>query len=219
MTSVSTTNAISLTRALAEIKALDAVLINQAGNTMFIGLTKGKDRVPTNGVHKTSKELSEFIKAQNQSLDAKFARRLKLKAAVQKANVETFLIVNGETISISQAIDLKATLNFRQQRLQAMKRGLALASKAVIDSTDKINRDVEANIERVSSGDKSKSSDNKVLIDTIRQQLVDQNQIDLVDPLNLQSLIDTEVASIQNLETELDFSLSEVNAKTEITVD
>lgn len=218
------TTEISITRALAEIKTLDERIQKQIDGSIFVSLSKGrKDAMkPAMGKFVNVGEVNDTIKAGKQSVDDLIARRTALRRAVQIANVNTKLTVNGVSMTISEAIDLKHVIGYKRNLHAAMVRQLSVAANNVEQSRIRNDADVQSAIERLMGSDvknKAAVEQNDALIESAKTALLDMHEVNLIDPLNIKAQIASLADEIDKVSAEIDFALSEVNASTKITIE
>lgn len=202
----------SLTRVLNEIKLLDG-RISSATGKMFISASVGNK--PPSG-YESVDEVKKVIKANYDSVKDLIKRRNNLKSLLTQANAVTKLSVAGEEMTIAQAIERKRTINLERGLFTQLNRQLA----AAVSDVDKHNKQVEQNIDTMLNNAFGK--DKKVTEEESNAIAVPyrkQHTASLVDPLGVREEVEKLEEFITRFESEVDFTLSEVNAKTEIDVE
>lgn len=210
------TEVMSLTRALAELKSLDDRILRAISEAVLVGVVKGSSETPLDRKHKSKEALETAIKASGQSVEALMARRTAIKRALTNANAVTMVNINGQSMTIADAIDLKQQLGTKDHLLRTMVNALHQAASQV----DAQNRELEAQVERMVLG---MFANDKGKVDpevgkSVRQAQLAQHEARLVDPLNLSDKIFKMKEELDGIRLNIDFTLSEVNAKTEVTV-
>lgn len=214
---------ISITRALVEIKTLDDRIKSAINGSMFVSLTKGRGdhAKPIIAAYKDVNEVKDTIKAHDQTVTDLIKRRSALKSAVSKANVETRLTVGGKEMSIVDAIDMKHVNGYKKLIVAVMMAQLKSASNNIEQARAKTEADVQASIERLLGTDvknKEAVAQNAALIESTKKAILDMHELALIDPLGVKDRITALSKEIAEVDNEIDFALSEVNAKTEIEI-
>lgn len=212
---------ITLTRALVELKTLDE-RIQKATNQQFVGLVKGTDKKPTIGMYKDVEQMERSFTANFNQVNDLMKRRQKIKSALVLANANTMLTVNGIPMSIADAIDSKRIAEFRAQLIRSIRQQISNASNAIEKNRVDMEANIQAQIDRILGNDqkgKDAVSQNKDMIETIRTTMFNLHDMKIVDPNKLVDDIERLSNELEAFISEIDFSLSEVNAKTEIEID
>ena len=207
---------ISITRALVELKRLDSKIQNTAVNSVFVSYAVGQ------GMHKkvsnsTPEKLEQQIKADFQSLEQLSINRQKLKSAIVMSNATTTVDFQGKQISVAEAIELKSTVKSKRDILAAMQRQFVTTVNSIAALNQKLEASIEAALTTVYGNEKGKVDESMYL--SVAKPQKEQKEAMLVDPCNIQAKIKALQEEIEVLETEVDFLLSESNARTTITVD
>lgn len=209
------TEKISLTRALAEVKVLESRIKTAINNAKFVGVTQGKGRQPVDRTFKSSEELVAKIKADSQSIDALIARRSAIKSAITKANVTTMVKIGDRALSIAEAVELKQSLPLQQTLLTAMKNATARGAQEVVQLATTLDQKI-ATLVQHSFQNVSKPTEEQFT--SVSKPQLDQFQPDLLDPLDVKEKIQKLEALLEDVKLNLDYSLSEVNARTEVEI-
>lgn len=212
---------ISLTRALSELKSLDLAITSKISGAMFVSTSKGQSKKPTNPAFQDEQAIESRIKSDRQSITDLIARRSKIRSAVQNANISTLFMFKGKQMSISEAIDYKKVIDFNILLVTQMRHQLNSVTREINTSRSKVDEDIAASINRIlGSESKTKAAieNNADLIKSASTAIENQHLVNIVDPLNLQLEITKLSDEIENTKVELDFTLSEINAKTEIEI-
>lgn len=201
----------SLTRVLNEVKVLES-RIQKASLAGFIGTTSG-GRPPTGFA--SLEELSAGIKANYSAVKDLISYRNRLKALLVEANATTKVTVAGDVMTIAQAIDRKRTIQLEKNLLQQMNKQFTTLSKEVENHNSKVETNIDSMLLSAFGKDKKVTEEESNAIAVPYRK---QHKAELVDPLKIKDQIFALEKSISDFELEVDFSLSEVNAKTEIEV-
>lgn len=202
----------TITRALAEIKNIDSKIQNFV-NSEYIGFKK-KTQTHINGIEVKEKE-SDF-QSNYDRITKLIDNRDKIKRAVILSNATTVINIGEKEMTIAEAIDLKNTIHNKVQFLNKMQIQYISNTKEV----DNKNIQVEQDAQRIATENyggkqKSDSADYQKFVDNH----IDKNKYELVDPLKLKEKIIALEERISTFETEINFTLSESNARTEIKID
>jgi hypothetical protein len=196
---------ISITRALAELKLLNK-RIEKSTNSKFISCKE-------NG--KQWLDHIELSKSNWQSVNDLINRYNKMKFAILKSNYETCVIVGKQKYSVVEAIIMKTNICYKKELLDELKRQKMCADNMVVSFETKLQQKIDNIIETnfSSSGEKNNGD-----IANISELYKKTNFIEVVDPLKLDTKIAELEQEIDEFETNIDFCLSESNAKTLINV-
>jgi len=207
---------ISVTRALAELKNINERIHNAIQSGVFLGLTKGKgsNKVML-GVGEVSSSTAT-IQGSYDKVDSLIAQRQKIKAALVKSNAETTVSFQGREISVAEAIELKNTVSFKELYLGRLRNTKTSALQQVDSYNSKLDTTIQMMLQSVYGADKGKVDPSQY--DSIANPQKDKNEVSILDPKGIDKVIESLEESIQALKTELDFTLSESNARTTVTI-
>lgn len=205
---------LTLTRALAEIKLLDKK-IESAMNKKYIGLYQKK----SNNILNTVLSVEDFeteAKENFQSLKDLLERKEKIKTAISISNATTSFKIGEKTMTIAEAIGFKTAI------LPVMKNVLvSLKSQVVfaINEVEKFRLNLDNQITKMLEQNlgKDRKADDKSW-DSIAKPFLEQNEFNVSDKAKIQDFIKDYEKAIIDFESNIDFSLSEINAKTEIEI-
>lgn len=142
-------------------------------------------------------------------------RIIKIKVAIAKSNCDTTVTIGGETMSVMEAIIMKRSIDLWKMEYEAEKKALAAARKSHEEALNENKKQVEslllAHASATTAEKKSAEEKYQTMIDTTCA-------VSFVDPNGIQSSIEKLEEEIQNLDTELDYVLSESNATTLIEI-
>lgn len=203
----------SLTRVLNEIKLLDKKIETAASQPMVMVKVGGK---PNTG-YSTVKEMEERTKANFQSVKDLVTRRNKLKSLLTQANADTEVTIAGETMSIAQAIERKNSgIKIEKKVLASMANQLSHCTSVVDTTNARVQQKVDELLNTLSGRERKASQEE---IEAVEKPYRDNNAASLVDSFGIRATIESMNDKIEQFENEVDFSLSEINARTEIEVD
>lgn len=212
------TTTMSVTRALAELKRLDDKTSRAISGATFIGVQIGMDGQAQvyNAKGTTVDQLKATIQSAYDSVSDLFNQRAKIKAAIVKSNAETVVNVGGRSMSVAEAIELKKSIENKRLLLSMMQRQSSSAQQLVSQLDAKLEADIDSNLKTVYGSDKSKQDASAY--DMIAKPQKAAKAPTLIDPIKLVDKIAMVTEEVSLVDTELDFTLSESNARTTITV-
>jgi hypothetical protein len=143
--------------------------------------------------------------------------RQELKRKIVQSNAVTQLTVSGVQMSVAETIELKKSIESKRQLVNIMSQRYTQAINLVNAANTKLESTIETMVSQVLGTDKNKVS--QADIDTVASAQKAQKEQALIDPLEIVTKINTMKDEISVVDTELDFLLSESNARTEIEVD
>lgn len=212
----------TITRALSELKALDAKISRPAAFGSFAAVLTGDaqkvetvyyDDTPAG----TASEIASKIQGSIDSLKAAIDRRRKIKAALIQSNAMTYVVVGGHSMTVAEAIELKTHINTLSTAADFVKSAVVAANRDVA----RLDREMEAMID----------SQIKTLLGAQGSAALSANgmQEQIAAPIRSQkkpsAMTDKAVAFVEEHETlaeavrnELDYVLSESNAITTIDI-
>ena len=214
---------ISVTRALTEIKHL-ADRIARANATQFIGVAKGK------GTHQTcftipSESVGVFsnnVKINLQAALDLISRRERLKREIIRSNAVTDVIIAGNTMTVADAIEKKASIQFTKNLVTVLKQQLAASNLIVEKANAKLLEEINTAVANAYGSDKgvvTDKSDSVHQYEAIAEPRQNRSELSLIDPNGVFALINKLEDEISAFMQEVDFSLSESNSRTVIDVD
>lgn len=205
---------VTITRALSELSLLDARINRAINEAMFITNKKNSSKNVLNG-RMTVEEFSKEVKATYQSITDLIERRKRIKELIVESNANTKVIISGVTYTVASAIERKNSIAYEKHLLNKLTSSLATIQRKVEDE----NQRVENEINQMNLAYMNRESAVSETMLKMNEEYRQQNQSQVVDPLNLRILIDTLNKSIEDFENEVDFVLSESNSITKIDID
>lgn len=203
---------VSLTRLLNEIKLLDQRITKASTTSVFVqGSVGGKPPQGYSSVEEVSKQvLSDF-----QSVKDLIKQRNDYKSKLVLANASTELTVAGEKMTIAQAIERKRTIDLEKQLLRTLTQQFANIKNQVDKHNQQMEQTIDQMLTNLHGKDRKVGEDEvKAVSDPYRKQ----HQATLIDPLNIRVKITELEKFISTFENEVDFVLSETNARTEVEI-
>jgi len=214
------TTQMSITRALTSLKAVKKELADYFENprTFIIALQGTNEAVVASGMTKAS--LETVMQSDYDGYTGRINRLHALKSAIIKSNAVTTVTINGKQYTVAEAIELKATLPFKEVLLAHFKKQWVNVSRAVNENNNKVNELFAKNTNDLKATVNEQTAEStKNYLDTM-QKLNDKKFIAKVyDYLKLETKIKELSDEIAAIKLELDYVLSESNTTTLIEVE
>lgn len=202
---------ISITRALAEIKTLDARIV-KATNDRYVEMSVGGSVV---GSNRSEDETKAAIKQKFQSFTDLVKRRNALKCAIVSSNANTKVKIGDKEMLVAEAIERKNSIAFEEQMINNLRSQHRTAISKVESTNIQANQRLDQMIEVNLGKDRKASEDD---YDVIAKPFMAKNEAKLIDPLDLEVLVQQLQNDVDEFKLNVDFALSEINAVTKITV-
>lgn len=207
----------SCTRALAELKRIDDRVARLITESVFVGTVAGKgDKAKMMTGNETPVQASAKMQSALDKIQNEIATRAKLKAAIVASNAATEITLGNKTMTVAVAIELKKSIQLKEQLKTQMQRQLIQANNIVKQQNDKLETQIEQNLATIYGSDKSKIDAST--FDMVAKPQREAKEAALLDPLKISEKIEELTEEISQVDTELDFLLSESNARTMIEV-
>lgn len=209
---------ISVTRALVELKRSEDVINRATTEGLFIAQTVGMDQNRKVLQSQDSVQVTtDKIVASFQKVEQAIANRAALKSAIVLSNATTIVQLGGKSMTVAEAIELKSSVQFKRLLLNVLRQRKNSAETNVFTSNNLVDELIQKHLTSVYGAEKSKISDETVK--AIADPQYATKKAALLDPCTIAKKIEELQEEISVIESELDFVLSESNAKTEITVE
>lgn len=211
-------NKMSVTRALAELKRLDDRLKRMTTDqSIFVSVAVGQgDKQKVLGVSDTVQNVVSQIQSNRDRVNSMIEQRSKIKAAVVASNAATKVKLGSREMTVAEAIELKKSIDVQRNMLATYRRQVIQANALVAKQNAALEAQIETNLATIYGNEKGKVDAS--MFEAIAKPQREQKEASLIDPIKINDLIKSLEDEISLVETELDFSLSEINAKTEIEV-
>ena len=211
-------NKMSVTRALAELKRLDDRLNRMSTDqSIFVSVAVGQgDKQKVLGVSDTVQNVVSQIQSNRDRVNSMIEQRAKIKAAVVASNAATKVKLGSREMTVAEAIELKKSIDVKRNMLSTYRRQVIQANALVAKQNAALEAQIETNLATIYGNEKGKVDAS--MFEAIAKPQREQKEASLIDPIKINDLIKSLEEDISLVETELDFSLSEINAKTEIEV-
>ena len=215
-----TTEKLTVHRALAELKVIDDRISKAIGEGVYVVANKHSNEkiagMPIN-------EFKEKMKASHQKVTDLIARRNAIKRAVVLSNAVTKVKIGNDEYTVAEAIEMK---NHGMLFKANYMRTLAYQNST---ANTELNRNSGEAIEKraeqyVLSVIQAQPKDSKMTVDSeamqaLRKDYIKNNTYDMIDPLNVNKLIEDLSNEIDEFNTEIDAALSVSNALTVIEIE
>lgn len=204
----------TITRALTRVKTLSNRLeelgdIGGRNIGNYIG-TVLEQRREADG----SKKYAETANANFNSFNDLFDELVKVKNAIKASNAVTTITINGETMTISEAITLKECVHVKRNFYRELLKRYEECEKSVERAEAEIEDKARKQVEKLNLD----SKDNyETILDAARTSVVKDSRIVVVGIDNIEKVRE-EFNKLDNFFEEIDYKLSESNAVTVITL-
>ena len=200
-------NTMSITRALVELKTLDKRINKQTTQGVFVS-------TQVHGQNIDDVRVNDAL-ANYQSTRDLHKRYNAIKSAIVLSNAKTEVVIGGNEYTVSEAIDRKHSIKYEKQLLETLRQQRQNAKYKIETHTREVERNLDAKLDQLyGSASKNKADSTK----DFREEFLKSREMTMVDPLKVDEKIDELYESVTEFEKEVDFVLSESNAKTEISV-
>lgn len=208
---------ISVTRALATLTKVDGKIEKRIDQLNTVQIAKGtEDHRSIPGSLISIADFETSAKADFQGLKDLLAVRDELKAKVVQSNAVTLVTVGGKEMTVAQAIEGKRTVAYKELLLSKLKAQYNFAqnrlNKEVADFETKLEQARAPYISRDKAPDPEQ-------IKTVEGPTRLMSTPSIVDPLGLADVIRNLEAEIEDFKSNVDFVLSESNARTEVEIE
>jgi hypothetical protein len=206
---------ISITRGLAELKVLDSRIQAAISSGTYVAVTRGAKDIPLN-IAKSAEQLSKDIKAAVDSVESLIKRREAIKRAIIVSNGQTKVSIGGVEMTVAEAIEKKSSIKYLEQFHGVLNSQLVNANYQIQSQNARVEADIEKRALALFGSDKNKVSSEqmKVVSDAVKSE----SEAKLLDPIGVEAKAKAVWKAYEDFATEVDFALSESNAKTSIEV-
>ena len=204
---------ITIHRALSELK-----LINKR---IASGLTQqvigSKVKIDAEVLGMTAVDFEAKLVGNLQSVRKLIENKSKLKAAIEKSNAETLVKINGKEMTVTEALTIK---NHTLKDLNDLYTTLKRLHFSFNDNVNRLNTDIKAKADQYAlSMFQGVSSISPEKVANVKSEYITSREYEVVDPNKLPEVIETIEKEIDGFTNEIDYVLSESNAKATITIE
>ncbi|URC22587.1 hypothetical protein KAMAJI_01590 [Serratia phage vB_SmaM-Kamaji] len=208
----------SVTRALATLKSLDAKIERATNNLQVVAITAGiGNSQSVTGSAKSAVEVAEEIRVGYKALQDMIETRNKIKRAVIVSNSSTPVVIGSKTMTVAEAIETKRSIVLETNVLATLRKHYNAGNSLITKARAEFERKLE-DAERNYTGGRDKKISPEDL-EMIRAPIIAKGTPELLDPLDVSEKIASMTAEIDEFLLNVDFALSEINAKTDITIE
>lgn len=212
-----TTEKMTIHKALAELKTMDARIAKAIHETPYVLAVKHSAE-KINGM--TVDNFKDKMRSGYQKATNLIARRDAMKRAVVLSNATTKVKIGDNEYTVAEAIEMKNHgMEFKSDLLRQMNSAYTAAQNELVrNGGEALEKKAEQYVLAVIA---AQPKDSKMSVDsdamkTLRQTYIDNNTYDLVDPMNITKVIEKLDAEINEFNAEVDAALSCSNALTVI---
>lgn len=199
----------TITRALAEIKLIEAKL----QNFKPIVDVKIGSKLSINP-HLTEDELISVTKSHVQSIIDLYDRRCKIKKAIAEANTKETVTIKHKTMTLIEAIDYKSSSSLLKNQYENWKKQFNTCSNIIEKNDMKIEQEVSAKVES-SYGSNQQTS--KSIVSDLTEQYKQIFGSKLISSFSVKE-VDKLIEDLDEIISEIDMCLSEKNASCNIEI-
>lgn len=209
----------NLTRVLSRISVLKKMIGKSIEQMTVVAVTRGQgERRRMAALSSGSiEDVTQRITSSFQSAVDLIAERARLREALLDANSKVIVVINRRPMTIAAAVEYKNSLEFDKMLIATVKRQLVNAEQIVEKENDRLQDSIDnLLISTFQTTDKSKIKPE--LYEAIAAPQREEKEAALLDPLNIRVRLDEMEKNVGDFLAEVDFALSEVNARTGIEV-
>lgn len=207
----------SVTRALATLTKVEEKIQKRIEALNTIHIAKGTDanrQIP--GSIQSVEDFEKSAQADFQGVQDLLAVRDDLKAKVVQSNAVTKVEIAGESMTVAQAIERKRTIVFKELLLGKLKSQYNHAQVRLNRDTQEFEAKLEAARAPYVQRDKAPDAAQLAVVEAPVRSMGTPS---IVDPLCLADRIRSLEAEIEDFKSNVDFVLSESNARTEVEIE
>lgn len=212
-----TTEKMTIHKALAELKTMDARIAKAIHETPYVLAVKHSAE-KINGM--TVDNFKDKMRSGYQKATNLIARRDAMKRAVVLSNATTKVKIGDNEYTVAEAIEMKNHgMEFKSDLLRQMNSAYTAAQNELVrNGGEALEKKAEQYVLAVIAAQPkdSKMSVGSDAMKTLRQTYIDNNTYDLVDPMNIAKVMEKLDAEINEFNAEVDAALSCSNALTVI---
>lgn len=209
---------ITVTKALSDLNVLTG-RIEKETDKLTVLSTKLKFKNVLKDKNINVDDFKNEVKANYQSILDLIKNRDIIKSAIILSNAKTKVVIADKEYTIAEAIDKKNRIALETDLLMKLKSEFVTKSKQVTNFNDKLEAQIDKEREIMLSGDNAKNKDIVKTAEELATAKRESNSVELVDPLNIEKVINELEDGIMSFKAEVDQQLSVSNAITLIEID
>lgn len=195
----------SVHRGLSELKLYSNKIASLNSGT-FVTANKQSNKVIGG---RSIEDVNNLIKGNFDSMVALIENRKRIKDAIVKSNAMTNVSVNGKVMTVAEAIERKASIEFERNFLRILQNQFSQQNNIVDQQNLQLPTKLESFLQST-LGEKRDVATVKDLTKTFE----DNNKYVLIDPNHIQDYIQKLEKNIDEFVSQVDYTLSESNATT-----
>lgn len=207
-------------KALAELKVIDSRISKAINEGTYVVSNKHSNEKIQG---KTINDFKEYMRSCHNKVTDLINRRNAIKRAVVLSNATTKIKVGNDEYTVAEAIEMKNHgMEFKTHYLRTIaNQNYSAQSEINRNSGDAIEKRAE---QYVLSVIQAQPKDSKMSVDSdamkaLRKTYIENNTYDLIDPLDVNKLLEDMTKEIEEFNTEVDAALSVSNALTVIEIE
>ena len=197
---------ISVTRALAQVKALNDRIARATAQNFVSNVVGGK-----HASGKTAQEAAAILASNLQSVQGLIAQRKAVKGAIVRSNAVTKVTINGVEQTVAEAIERMSSIELEKALLATLAQQAAVVERTNVQVAARLDQLIQTAVGKDRKVDEAE-------LKAITGPFEAQNKAELLDPSDLHKVIEGLAKDIEAFEEEVDYALSEINATTQIEV-
>lgn len=203
---------ISITKALRELKTLDARILKKINETTFAASKKPKENIRG---FKTVDEFEKEAKESIQSIKDLMDRRKKIKKSIVESNAITVVEVSGVKMTVADAIERKNFIEIEKTLLRKMNTDYAQSQEKVEVNNELAQDRLDTQLNNMISKD---GKTDLTAVEGYKKLFWESEETKLIDPIHVKEIATKMALDIESFEDDVDVALSEINARTLITI-
>ena len=213
-----TTEKMTLTQALSELKIISNRLHYEIENATFCGVKKHMD---TNVKGVSVDEAKKSMQASFDKVTNLINRQEAIKKALTKANAETSIVVAGKPMMIAEALYLKKGLDGRKELLKRLVNQYNSAVKTANSDNIAIASACAQYVQNVYGKDSTtpSSPDRAAEIEAFRKQFLENQSSEIFSGFDIKETIEKMKDEIDAFEANVDSAITIANSTTVITIE
>lgn len=203
----------SITKALRELKTLDARILKKINETTFAASKKPKENIRG---FKTVDEFEKEAKESLQSIKDLMDRRKQIKKSIVESNATTIVEVSGVKMTVADAIERKNFIEIEKTLLRKMNTDYAQSQEKAEVNNELAQDRLDTQLNSMISKD---GKTDLTAVEGYKKLFWESEETKLIDPIHVKEVSTKMALDIESFEDDVDVALSEINARTLITIE
>ena len=210
------TETMTITKALSELKLLSKRIDSEIPNSKFCTVNRHSLRNVNGKPIETAKK---EMQGSYDTIVSLIARNNAIKKAVTKANALTEITVNGEKMTIAEAIYYKKTgIDYEKELLTTLSIQYDQAVNVLNrENGEKLSKSCEEYLTKMFGTKEVRTDPNE--IKQVQDEYMTGNTVDLIEGIDVKKAIETLKNKIDAFEAEIDAQITIANSTTTITIE